>query len=71
MPLSLAFTAGAGAAQNIQTLIMYRLLTDILRTTPLAIGARTISDIWDVEKDGGVAAILFIIAPFLGPCLGG
>jgi MFS family permease len=70
MPLFLAFEAGAGAAQNIQTLIVCRFLASALGTAPLAIGAGSISDVWVLEKDGGFAGMLFILAPFLGPCLG-
>ncbi|KAF4624308.1 hypothetical protein G7Y89_g13865 [Cudoniella acicularis] len=70
MPLFLAFTAGAGATQKIQTLIVCRLLAGVLGTTPLAVGAGTISDIWELEKDSGIAGLLFIMAPFLGPYLG-
>ena len=70
MPLFLVFTSGAGAAQNIQTLIVCRFLAGTLGTAALAIGAGTISDIWDLGRDGGIAGLLIIMAPFLGPCLG-
>jgi MFS family permease len=70
MPLFLVFTSGSGAAKNIQTLIVCRFLAGTLGTAPLAIGAGTISDIWDLERDGGIAGLLFIMAPFLGSCLG-
>jgi MFS family permease len=70
MPLFLVFTSGAGVAQNIQTLVVCRFLAGTLGTAPLAIGAGTSSDIWDLEKDGGIAGLLFIMAAFLGPCLG-
>jgi MFS family permease len=70
MPLFLVFTSGSRAAKNIQTHIVCRFLAGALGTAPLAIGAGTINNIWDLERDGGIAGLLFIMAPFLGPCLG-
>jgi MFS family permease len=70
IPLLLAFTAGAGAAQNIETLIICRFLAGVLGSGPIAIGAGSISDLWDTQKDGGPASLMFVLGPFLGPGLG-
>jgi len=70
IPFLLAFTAGAGGAQNIQTLVILRFLSGLLGSGAIAIGAGSISDIWDLSKDGGPAALLFVLGPFLGPALG-
>lgn len=61
MPLFLVFTSGAGAAKSIQTLIVCRCLAGTLGTAPLAIGAGTISDIWDLERDGGIAGLGILV----------
>lgn len=70
IPFLLAFTAGAGAAQNIATLIICRFLAGVLGSGAIAIGAGSITDIWDAQKDGGPASLLFVLGPFLGPGLG-
>ena len=70
MTLLLIFTAIAGAAPNITVLTVFRLLAGIGGSGSLAVGAGTISDLWDMQVHGGRAALFFIMAPFLGPALG-
>ncbi|KAF3940639.1 hypothetical protein ABW19_dt0210505 [Dactylella cylindrospora] len=65
----LIFTMAAGLAPNFVALCIFRLLAGCAGGPALAIGAGTISDIWDTSKDGGPAALLFIIMPFLGTSL--
>ncbi|KAG4417023.1 hypothetical protein IFR04_009864 [Cadophora malorum] len=69
MPLLMIFIAISGSANNIITLTVMRLLAGIGGSGALAIGAGTISDIWD-RKHAGRAALSFVMAPFLGPALG-
>ncbi|KAH6707861.1 putative polyamine transporter 4 [Leptodontidium sp. MPI-SDFR-AT-0119] len=69
MPLSMTFTAIAGSANNFPLLVVMRLLAGMSGSGPLAIGAGTISDIWD-RKNSGKAALGYVMAPFLGPALG-
>ncbi|RAH47235.1 putative MFS polyamine transporter [Aspergillus brunneoviolaceus CBS 621.78] len=66
----LAFSAGAGAANNLATLLVCRGLAGALGSAGVAIGAGTLADIWDLEKEGGPASLLFILGPFLGPTMG-
>lgn len=70
MVFFLAFTAGAGASNDIQTLCICRILAGTLGTAPLAIGAGSLADVWDTTTEGAPAAMLFVLAPFLGPTLG-
>lgn len=70
MVLLLIFTAIAGSADSIAVLTIFRFLAGVGGSGALAIGAGTIADIWDMQKEGGRAALFFIMAPFLGPALG-
>ncbi|KAI0022808.1 MFS multidrug transporter-like protein [Xylariomycetidae sp. FL0641] len=70
LPLFLVFTAGAGATQNIQTLIICRFLSATFGSPALAVGAGTIADLWDMERGGGLATVLITCTFFLGPSLG-
>lgn len=70
LPISLLFTMGAGLAQNIETLLVCRFLSGAFGSPSLAVGAGTIADIWILEEGGGLASVLVILAPFMGPALG-
>lgn len=70
LPLSLLFTLGAGLAQNFETLLVCRFLSGAFGSPALAVGAGTIADIWVLEEGGGLATVLVILAPFMGPALG-
>lgn len=67
----IAFAGGSGAAQNFATLSICRFLCGFLGSAGIAIGAGTSLDVWGVRaKSGGLARLLFICGPFLGPSLG-
>ncbi|KAK6336528.1 hypothetical protein TWF696_002078 [Orbilia brochopaga] len=68
--LFLLFTIASGLAPNITALCVFRLIAGSLGAPALAVGAGTISDIWDTHKDGGLAGMFFIMSPFLGSSLG-
>ncbi|KAI0903027.1 MFS multidrug transporter-like protein [Ustulina deusta] len=70
LPIFLLFTAGAGLAGDIQTLIVLRFLSGIFGSPSLAVGAGTAADIWDMEHGGGLASVLIVSTFFLGPSLG-
>lgn len=70
LPISLLFTMGAGLAQNIETLLICRFLSGAFGSPCLAVGAGTIADMWVLEEGGGMASVLVILAPFMGPALG-
>ncbi|KAI0469323.1 MFS multidrug transporter-like protein [Xylaria cf. heliscus] len=70
LPIFLLFTAGAGLARNIQSLIVLRFLSAVFGSSSLAVGAGTIADIWDMEHGGGLASLLIVSTFFLGPNLG-
>ncbi|EME41980.1 hypothetical protein DOTSEDRAFT_117678, partial [Dothistroma septosporum NZE10] len=63
------WTAVCAAAQNIETLIVFRLLAGMFGSSALVIPAGQIADMFTSEKRGlGIG--LFCTAPFLGPALG-
>jgi MFS family permease len=69
----LGFTAEAGCAQNIETLLICRFLAGTGGSAAMAVGAGTIADLWDGEgdaRDKGLAAIAFVLSGYLGPTLG-
>lgn len=70
MVFLLIFTAIAGCSTSMAMLIVFRFLAGVGGSGSLAIGAGTIADMWDVQREGGRAALFFIMAPFLGPALG-
>lgn len=64
-----AFTAGAAASLNIQSLIIFRFLAGSFGSAPMAISGGVIADTFPaVER--GFAAGLYAGAPFMGPALG-
>ncbi len=67
----IAFSGGAGAAQNFATYLVCRFLSGYLGSAGIAIGAGTILDVWGIgTKAGAMASLLFICGPFFGPSLG-
>lgn len=69
----LAFTAGAGFAQNIETLLVCRFLAGTLGSSAIAVGGGTVADLWIDNSDDrakGTAVILFVFSGYLGPTLG-
>jgi MFS family permease len=47
----LAFTAGAGFAQNIETLLVCRFLAGTLGSAAIAVGGGTVADLWIDNSD--------------------
>lgn len=70
MPISLLFTAAAGLSQNITSIVILRFFSSAFGAPATAVGAGTISDIWELQHGGGLATVLFILAPFVGSSLG-
>ncbi|KAL2859215.1 major facilitator superfamily domain-containing protein [Aspergillus pseudodeflectus] len=66
----LAFTAGAGAADNFASFLVCRALAGFLGSAGIAVGGGTMTDIWGVGKEGSLASLGFILTSFLGPTFG-
>ncbi|KAK1975060.1 major facilitator superfamily transporter [Colletotrichum cereale] len=65
----LAFLGGSAAATTFPALLACRFLAGTLGSAGIAVGAGTITDVWDLGKSPG-ASLLYILGPFLGPTLG-
>lgn len=63
------FNAIAAASDNFATLVVFRFLAGTCGSGVLAVGAGTLSDVWEM-KDAGKVSVAYILAPFLGPTLG-
>ncbi|KAL9094775.1 MAG: hypothetical protein Q9165_003046 [Trypethelium subeluteriae] len=64
-----AWNLGCGFAQNSAEMFVFRFLSGIGGSAPLAIGGGTIGDVWPPEKRGKAVGI-YSLAPLLGPVLG-
>lgn len=67
--LALVFIVPCGAAKNIGTLIVCRLIDGILFSAPMTLIGGSLADIWEGSERGQAMAI-FSAAPFLGPVCG-
>ncbi|CAF9921494.1 MAG: hypothetical protein HETSPECPRED_004566 [Heterodermia speciosa] len=68
-PMLVTFNAIAAASDSFAVLLAFRFLAGAGGSGVLAVGAGTISDLWD-SKDAGRVGLSYILAPFLGPTLG-
>ncbi len=69
MPISLLFTMATGLSHNMATIVVCRFLSSAFGAPAVAVGAGTISDVWELQHGGGLATVLFILAPFVGSSL--
>ncbi|KAK4158916.1 polyamine transporter 4 [Cladorrhinum sp. PSN259] len=65
----IVFNAIAAASNSFPVLVIFRFLAAVGGSGVLAVGAATLSDVWDMQSAGRVG-IFYILAPFLGPTLG-
>ncbi|KAG8925807.1 hypothetical protein FRC02_009391 [Tulasnella sp. 418] len=67
--LFVIFSVACALAPNTAALIIFRFLTGLAGSGPLAIGGGSISDVFD-ESERGAALGVFMMGPLLGPILG-
>ncbi|OCL08870.1 MFS general substrate transporter [Glonium stellatum] len=65
----MAWNLGCGFAQNKEEMIIFRLLSGIGGSAPLAIGGGVLSDCWHPDQRGKAVGI-YSLAPLLGPAIG-
>ncbi|KAL8928100.1 MAG: hypothetical protein Q9172_001010 [Xanthocarpia lactea] len=65
----LIFNTACGACRNKGEMIVFRFLSGLGGSAPLAIGGGVLSDCWKAEQRGR-AISLYILAPLLGPAIG-
>jgi len=64
------FSGAIIASQNITTILVFRFFAGAFGSSILANGGGVISDIF-TARERGLAAVLYLTAPFLGPSIGG
>ncbi|WLF79398.1 Synaptic vesicle transporter SVOP [Lodderomyces elongisporus] len=67
--VAVIFIIPCGAARNIGTLLVCRLIDGIAFSAPMTLIGGSLADIWD-GPERGVAMAIFSAAPFLGPVCG-
>ncbi|KAL8659458.1 MAG: hypothetical protein Q9226_000417 [Calogaya cf. arnoldii] len=67
--LYLIFNTACGASRNKEQMIVFRFLSGLGGSAPLAIGGGVLSDCWKAEHRGR-AISLYSLAPLLGPAIG-
>ncbi|KAL8845957.1 MAG: hypothetical protein Q9221_008919 [Calogaya cf. arnoldii] len=65
----LIFNTACGASRNKEQMIVFRFLSGLGGSAPLAIGGGVLSDCWKAEQRGR-AISLYSLAPLLGPAIG-
>ncbi|KAL4893393.1 MFS general substrate transporter [Aspergillus ambiguus] len=68
-PVSLLFTLGVGLSHNFAGLVICRFFAGALGSSPLAVGAGTINDLWS-GRHRATATVLLFVTSLLGPTLG-
>ncbi|KAL1859117.1 hypothetical protein Plec18170_002232 [Paecilomyces lecythidis] len=63
------FTAAAAGSQNIQTLLILRLIAGVFGASPMTNAGGVLADIWPPAQRG-LAMNIFSVAPSLGPVFG-
>ncbi|WAO97056.1 MFS domain-containing protein [Fusarium falciforme] len=67
--LLVVFNVIAVASDNFVTLVIFRFLAGLGGSGVMAVGAGTLSDLWDPREVGRVG-VAYVVAPFLGPSMG-
>ncbi|CAI5757501.1 unnamed protein product [Candida verbasci] len=67
--VAVIFIIPCGAARNIGTLLVCRLIDGIAFSAPMCLIGGSLADMWE-GKERGVAMAIFSAAPFLGPVCG-
>lgn len=66
----IVFACGAGASHTYAGFLICRFLCGFFGSSGVAIGAGTIFDVWGSSTARGMASLLFIYGPFMGPSMG-
>ncbi|KAF4984818.1 hypothetical protein FDECE_17016 [Fusarium decemcellulare] len=65
----IVFNAIAVASDNFVVLVLFRFLAGLGGSGVMAVGAGTLSDLWE-PKEVGRVGVAYLLAPFLGPSMG-
>ncbi|UKZ78967.1 hypothetical protein TrVFT333_006716 [Trichoderma virens FT-333] len=70
LPIATIFLIGAAVSKNIGAIVICRFFAGVFGSPALSVGGGTMADMWPPARRGPSTA-LFVMAPFMGPCIGG
>ncbi|KAL7935761.1 major facilitator superfamily domain-containing protein [Trichoderma chlorosporum] len=68
LPIATLFLIGAATSKNIGAVVICRFFAGVFGSPALSVGGGTMADMWPPARRGPSTA-LFVMAPFLGPCI--
>lgn len=69
LPIATLFLIGAATSKNIASEVICRFFAGVFGSPALSVGGGTMADMWPPARRGPATA-LFVMAPFMGPCIG-
>ncbi|KAL6895351.1 major facilitator superfamily domain-containing protein [Trichoderma longibrachiatum] len=68
LPVCILFLIGAATSNNIGGVVVCRFFAGVFGSPALSVGGGTMADMWPPARRGPATA-LFVMAPFMGPCI--
>ncbi|KAJ4854343.1 major facilitator superfamily domain-containing protein [Trichoderma breve] len=68
LPIATLFLIGAATSKNIAAEVICRFFAGVFGSPALSVGGGTMADMWPPARRGPATA-LFVMAPFMGPCI--
>lgn len=69
LPIATLFLIGAAVSKGIASVVICRFFAGVFGSPALSVGGGTMADMWPPARRGPSTA-LFVMAPFMGPCIG-
>lgn len=69
LPIATLFLIGAATSKGIASVVICRFFAGVFGSPALSVGGGTMADMWPPARRGPSTA-LFVMAPFMGPCIG-
>lgn len=69
LPIATLFLIGAAVSKSIASVVICRFFAGVFGSPALSVGGGTMADMWPPARRGPSTA-LFVMAPFMGPCIG-
>ncbi|KAL7955563.1 major facilitator superfamily domain-containing protein [Trichoderma compactum] len=68
LPIATLFLIGAATSKNLGAVVICRFFAGVFGSPALSVGGGTMADMWPPARRGPATA-LFVMAPFMGPCI--